>query len=141
MKTRLLKIGVAKKTFFYYKSVACFVLNTKKGGKKTQTKKQHPKHFYLVIFLLFSAILVTTLWVWLHRHSWKEILHRIVTKIVTHSTKIQQVSRNTNRESRPLYTGANLKIQLLKEYFFLKELLEYTFTLVKLQKVTVIVLK
>lgn len=89
VKTRLLKIGVAMNVSFYYRFVACFVLKIlRKGGEKPPNKPTNPKNFYLIIFLLFSAIVVTTLGVWLHRHSWEEILHNIVTKIVTHSAKV-----------------------------------------------------
>lgn len=84
LKTRLLKSGVAVKFSF---SADLQLAPFSRLLRREKTTNQTPQ-LYLVILLLFSAVVVTALWIWLHGHRWKEILHGVVPEVVTHGSKI-----------------------------------------------------
>lgn len=53
-------------------------------------------HTHLVLLLLSPAVTVITLGVSFHCHGREEVLHGIVAKIITNSTKLQKISGRQN---------------------------------------------
>jgi len=88
---------------FHLWSLCFFLLNgkgyTDRNSENFLTNAEsltNSEHAHLVLILLSPAVAIVTLGVGFHGHGGEEVLHGIVAKIVTDSSKFQQVPGGQN---------------------------------------------
>jgi hypothetical protein len=70
------------------------------GMNRIKIAESTSKNTYLIFLLSKAAVMIVTLRIWFHRHRGKEILQSVISKIVGHITKAEQMSETISRSQR-----------------------------------------